>query len=249
VRFAGKSDKGLSRTQNEDAYCIVDLTKSSESVVMAVADGMGGHRAGNIASKMAIEHIVDSITNDPLDVGSYYALTERLGTMLKETNEEIFVKSLTDHECDGMGTTLTIAVTGKTQSTLAHVGDSCAFLFHGETMNKITTDHTYVEELVKTGTLTREQANKHPQRNYITKAVGCFERVIADYYSVDMAPGDRMLLCSDGLNKMLDDEVILKIVNGSDDPDQICSELVNEANRQGGVDNITVVVFLNIDRV
>ena len=249
VRFAGKSDKGLSRRNNEDAYCIVDLRDSLGVVVAAVADGMGGHRAGNIASKMAIEQIQNSLEEEPINTESFQAIKDRLKDILEVANNAVFDKSLTDPKCGGMGTTLTIAVIGKDSVVFAHVGDSCAFYLSGGEMNKVTTDHTYVEELVRLGSITREEAMTHPQRNYITKAVGCFDDVSADYYSVKLIPGDRVLLCSDGLNKMLSDSEIAKIVYDSDNPEGICAVLIDQANIKGGLDNITAVVFLNLDEV
>jgi protein phosphatase len=245
VKFAGKSDKGLMRSRNEDAFCIERQDAGNGAVVMAVADGMGGHRAGNVASMMAIEYIRESLEKEPIQDDSFFSITEKLRETIKIMNERILKKSVTDPECEGMGTTLTVAVVGKTNAVVAHVGDSGAFHFSEGKMNKVTTDHTYVEELVRTGTLTREQALIHPQRNYITKVVGCFDRVNADFYSVDLKAGDRMLLCSDGLNKMMDDSEILRIIYSSDDPESICAEYVNAANQRGGVDNITAVVYLN----
>jgi protein phosphatase len=249
VKFAGKSDKGLTRIRNEDALCIEKQDAGNGAVVLAVADGMGGHRAGNVASGMAIEYIRESLAEDPINDDSFFSITEKLRETIKITNERILKKSLTDPECEGMGTTLTIAVIGESNAVVAHVGDSGAFHFSGGIMNKITTDHTYVEELVRTGMLTREQALIHPQRNYITKVIGCFDRVNADFYNVDLKAGDRILLCSDGLNKMMDDSEILKIIYSSDDPESICTEYINAANRKGGVDNITAIVFLNLDEV
>ncbi|MCL2164273.1 MAG: Stp1/IreP family PP2C-type Ser/Thr phosphatase [Oscillospiraceae bacterium] len=252
MKFGGKSDKGLHRTKNEDAYCIIDQTEKSGTVVLAVADGMGGHKAGNVASTMAIESIETFYKENPIDTAGavdFSSITERLGDTIRDTNESIYERSVTDPECEGMGTTLTVAVIAKENAALAHIGDSCAYHFHDGKMSKITTDHTYVEELVKRGTLSREEALIHPQRNYITKVVGCFDIIVPDFYSVDLAPEDRVLLCSDGLNKMLNDEDILQIVCGFDDPELICTKLIEAANLKGGLDNITAVVFLNLDEV
>ena len=245
MKFAGKSDKGQSRSNNEDAYCIIDMSDSIGTVVLAVADGMGGHRAGNIASKMAIDYIQNSLAEKEIDVANFSVIKDWLKVMLKNTNATVLGKSLTDPKCYGMGTTLTIAVINEASAVLAHIGDSCAFHFRNSEMKKITTDHTYVEELVKLGSITREEALTHPQRNYITKAIGCFDEVNADYYEKEFMLGDKILLCSDGLNKMLSDAEILNIVNNSDDPESICAELINEANHKGGLDNITAVVLIN----
>ena len=239
------SDIGLYRNKNEDAFCIVDLTDSCGAVVLAVADGMGGHRAGDVASTMSVGYIEGALTNGSIDTSSFLAIKDRLRDIVRETNDHVYDKSVKDPECEGMGTTLTAAVVSKACAAFVHVGDSCAYHIRKDKMKKITTDHTYVEELVKLGTLTREEALIHPQRNYITKVVGCFEVVEPDLYTIDLLRDDKILICSDGLNKMLDDDEILKIVSGSDDPEVICSELIGAANLRGGLDNISAVVFLN----
>ena len=249
MKFAGKSDIGLIRRKNEDAYCVVDFVEAHNAVVLAVADGMGGHRAGDVASKMSIDHVRDSITKEPIDISSFDTIKKRLRNIVKQTNEIVYKRSITDPECFGMGTTLVIAVINNASAVLAHIGDSCAYHCSDKKMDKITTDHTYVEELVRMGTLTREEALNHPQRNYITKVIGCFQKVEADYYNVEMAPNDRILLCSDGLSNMVRDDDILKIMYSSDNPEKICSKLISAANKKGGADNTTAVVFLNSDEV
>jgi protein phosphatase len=248
VRFAGKSDKGLMRRQNEDAYCVIGGAGDGP-LVLAVADGMGGHRAGRVASQMAIEAIQESIAEEPLKSGDHSAITDRLLRIVQRANENIYKKALADPECEGMGTTLVLAVAAEKSLLLAHVGDSCAYCFRDGTFRKITIDHTYVEELVRIGTLTREEARIHPKRNYITKAVGCAGWVDADIYEVDIRAGDRVLLCTDGLSKMLTEPEILEAVYASDNPELICGSLIELSNLRGGDDNITVILLINVDEV
>ena len=243
VRYAGKSDIGRSRAQNEDAFCIVG-GMDGHPLVVAVADGMGGHKAGDIASGMAVETVSASVMSAPMASDGYEAATSRLASMIDEANEGILRRSLAERDCAGMGTTLIIAVALDKSLVIAHVGDSCAYHCRANELRKVTTDHTYVEELVRIGTLTREEAQTHPRRNYITKVVGCMSKVTADYYEVGLEPGDRVMLCTDGLSKMLMDEEILAAIYSSDDPDAICANLIEKANQRGGYDNITALAMI-----
>jgi protein phosphatase len=246
VRFAGKSDKGISRQQNEDAFCIIG-GDGGKPLVLAVADGMGGHNAGDEASQMSIAAIREAIAAQPLDVSSADAVSSRLRKIILSANDRIYKRGLRDPNCAGMGTTLIVAACLPGSLILAHVGDSCAYHFRDMEMTKITTDHTYVEELVKMGSLTREEARSHPQRNYITKAVGTLGRVEPDIYKVGVRPADRVVLCTDGLSKMLSDAEIADAVYASDDPGRICASLIELSNGKGGFDNITALTLLNTD--
>ena len=243
VRYAGKSDIGRARAQNEDAFCIVG-GDGGQPLVVAVADGMGGHRAGGVASGMAIEAVSSSIMSAPLVDGDCEAAATRLTSIIGEANDDIYRRSLTERECAGMGTTLIVAVAFHETLVVAHVGDSCAYHCRANELRKVTTDHTYVEELVRIGMLTREEALTHPRRNYITKVVGCTSEVSADIYEVSLEPGDRVMLCTDGLSKMLEDSEILSAVYASDDPDAICASLIEQANQRGGYDNITALAMI-----
>jgi protein phosphatase len=244
VKFAGKSDKGLLRSQNEDAFCIIGGS-GGDPLLLVVADGMGGHLAGDIASQTAITVIRESLAENPLDVASKDAIENRLLALAQAANEKIYKKSLTELNCFGMGTTLIIAVVTGASLAVAHIGDSCAYYFRDGEINKITTDHTYVEELVRIGTLTREEAARHPKRNVITRAVGSMGRILPDMYWVDLRDGDRVLLCTDGLSKMISESEIAEAVLASGDPDEICGALISKSNTRGGLDNITVLVYTN----
>ena len=248
MNFAGKTDRGLSRSQNEDAFCIIGGSEKTP-LIMAVADGMGGHKAGDIASKMAMEIIQESFKKKPLSTKSYDSVTTRLFEIIKKANDAIFRKSISDPACIGMGTTLIIAVVDNNALVVAHIGDSCVYHFRNKVMKKITTDHTYVEELVRIGTLTRAEALIHPKRNYITKAVGCTNKVDADLYNITLEEADRVLIFTDGLSKMLTDSEILKIVYSSDDSEVVCERLIEKTNANGGIDNTTAVVLLNVNEV
>ena len=244
VKFAGKSDKGLLHNINEDAFCIIG-GDAGTPLLLVVADGMGGHLAGDIASQTAISVIRGSIEETPFGATSAEAINARLTDLVQTANDMIYNKSRSEPGCYGMGTTLIIAVISDGKLTIAHVGDSCAYYVRDGAINKITTDHTYVEELIRIGTLTREEAARHPRRNVITKVVGCMGKIIADLYSVDLKEGDRILICTDGLSKMLTEAEIADAVSESGDPDEICGALIAKSNHRGGLDNITALVCLN----
>ena len=246
MMLAGKSDKGLLRSQNEDAYCILGGS-SGTPVLLAVADGMGGHLAGDIASQTAIGVIRDSIEAGPLEAMDEGAVDARLLELVQSANDMVYKKSKTEPGCFGMGTTLIVAIVSGGKLAVAHVGDSCAYYINNGEINKITTDHTYVEELVRIGSLTREEAARHPRRNVITKVVGSFGKVATDLYRVDLHDGDRVLLCTDGLSKMVSEPEIAEAIMASENPGEICEALIAKSNSRGGLDNTTVLVYLNTE--
>ena len=244
IKFAGKSDKGLLRKLNEDAFCIIG-GDGGAPLLLAVADGMGGHLAGDIASQTAISVVRDSLAAEKLAADDIESVKTRLLGLVQTANDVIYEKARTEPDCFGMGTTLVLAVISGGVLTIAHIGDSCAYYLRDGNLNKITTDHTYVEELVKIGSLTREEAARHPKRNVITKAVGGVEKASADLYRVDLQQDDRVLLCTDGLNKMLGEKEIAGALTESGDPEAICEALVAKSNSMGGLDNVTVLVYLD----
>jgi PPM family protein phosphatase len=221
------TDVGRVREGNEDAFLVDDAMG-----LMAVADGMGGHRAGEVASATALEALRAAITSG-----------RPLRESIEDANEAVFTKSLTDNSLRGMGTTLTAGtlVTGGTV-LVGHVGDSRAYLLHDGELRQITDDHSLVEELVREGRLTADEAAVHPQRSIITRALGVDASVEVDVYPVELAAGDRLLLCSDGLTGMVQADEIAAILRRESDPTRAATQLVDAANQAGGEDNITVVV-------
>jgi serine/threonine protein phosphatase PrpC len=226
------TDVGRVREGNEDAYLVDDATG-----LVAVADGMGGHRAGEVASATALEALRAAITHG-----------RPLRESMQDANEAVFTKSLTDEELRGMGTTLTAAtlVTGGTV-LVGHVGDSRAYLLHDGELRQVTVDHSLVEELVREGRLTADEAAVHPQRSIITRALGVDASVEVDVYPVELAPGDRLLLCSDGLTGMVQAETIAATLRREEDPARAAAALIDAANVAGGEDNITAVVVAVTD--
>jgi serine/threonine protein phosphatase PrpC len=201
--------------------------------LFAVADGMGGHQGGEVASKLALERL-----RRAADGGS------DLADVVREANRAVFSKASEDPGLAGMGTTLTAVVLQGDRLRLAHVGDSRMYRIRDGNMERVTRDHTVVENLVEKGQLTPREAHIHPQRSILTRALGVEEDVQVDEAEIDLKPGDRLLLCSDGLTGMVDENDILRILTENDDDPQAASDaLVDAANDAGGQDNITAVVL------
>jgi protein phosphatase len=221
------TDTGQVREGNEDSY-LVDRRLE----LFAVADGMGGHRAGEIASATALEGLREAV---------------REGTPVADAvgraNTAVWDKAAADTELAGMGTTLTAAIVDGGTLTIAHVGDSRAYLLRGDRIERLTTDHSLVEELIRDGRLTEDQAAVHPQRSIITRALGVDSSVEVDVYSLVLEGGDRVILCSDGLTSMVRAAGIAEILRAEADPTAAANALVDAANAAGGDDNITVVVL------
>jgi PPM family protein phosphatase len=228
--YIGLSHRGRRRRHNEDAYVV-------QPPLFAVADGMGGAKAGEVASALA----ADAVQESGNDGESGEA---RVAALIEEANRRVFRRASEDREASGMGTTMTVALVEGDEVAIGHVGDSRAYLIRDGRLEQLTDDHSLVAELVRSGKLTPEEAETHPQRSVITRALGTEADVDVDTFSVRSAPGDLFLLCSDGLNSMVDDETILDAVERNRaDLEEAAKALINAANRGGGEDNITVVFF------
>jgi PPM family protein phosphatase len=228
--YAAKTDTGRKRRRNEDAFVLAPP-------LFAVADGMGGAQAGEIASKLAAAALEDT---DPGRVTG----PERVASLIQEANRRVHERSSVDPATSGMGTTMTVALVEDDGVVIGHVGDSRAYLVRGHEIEQITEDHSLVNELLKSGKLSAEEAETHPQRSVITRAVGTDPDVDVDSFVVDTQDGDVFLICSDGLTDMVDDDAILGTVERHrDNLDRLTKQLVTAANRGGGEDNITVVAF------
>jgi serine/threonine protein phosphatase PrpC len=228
--YAVASDTGRKRRRNEDNYVVA-------SPLFAVADGMGGAQAGEVASQLAAS---------ALEAGDSDAqeATKRIDELIQEANRRIFDRASTDPSASGMGTTMTVALVEGMTVAIGHVGDSRGYLVRGEQMEQLTEDHSLVNELVKSGKLSEEEAQAHPQRSVITRAVGTDPDVDVDGFTIEAEEGDVFLICSDGLSDMVEDEEILELVLANrDDLDKAVKALVSAANRGGGEDNITAVAF------
>ncbi len=226
---AFRSDTGRQRTANEDSYY-------ANAPLFAVADGMGGAQAGEVASRIAAESFEPAVRGDE-------SPEAYLRTIAETANERIHSLAQNDSTRSGMGTTLTAAIVEGDEVSFAHVGDSRAYLWRDGELRLLTSDHSLVEELRRQGRLTSEQAEDHPQRSIITRALGPEEEVEVDTLTFSARPGDVFLLCSDGLTTMVKDDGIARALESTDDLDAAVRQLVAEANEAGGRDNITVVAF------
>jgi serine/threonine protein phosphatase PrpC len=230
-RAAWLTDTGRRRMRNEDAYVF-------EPPLFAIADGMGGARAGEIAAGIAAAALRDR-RREASDEAS-------LEAVIAEANRRVWERSIADPSTAGMGTTVTVALVDAPGEKIVfgHVGDSRAYRLRGDELEQVTTDHSLVAELVQSGVLTPEEAERHPQRSAITRAVGTEQAIEVDVFSVPAEVGDLVLLCSDGLTDMLsEDEIAAALVEAERDPDAAARTLVGAANARGGEDNITVVLF------
>jgi PPM family protein phosphatase len=231
--FAG-TDVGRTRSGNEDSYFC-------GRTVFAVADGLGGHQGGEVASAAAVEPLADL---DGRDFATPAEAAEALAGAIAEANSAILERAAADPSLWGMGTTVTAAAVAGDLLQLAHVGDSRAYLLRDGTLDQRTTDHTVVGELVRRGRLTPAQAAIHPERSILTRAVGLDPRIPVDAPDpIDLQPGDQVLLCSDGLTEAVRDPQITEILSTSPDGNAACTALIDAANNAGGPDNITVVLL------
>ncbi len=238
---AGISDRGKVREKNEDSYLIHN---ESSFCLFAVADGMGGHAAGEVASKLALEtlrkhlekHGGDSRQRSEADAPSF------IRDMLNAANQAVLAAGMSERSRNGMGTTVTMLFGLKGRFWLGHIGDSRAYLITGGGIHHVTEDHTLVTQLVRNGQISEDETTGHPQRHILTRALGTDESVDFDILPLVCSTGDAVLLCSDGLYSLVDNEEIHSVVQGQEEPRQAVEHLVYLANERGGTDNITAVL-------
>lgn len=231
------TNTGVLRTMNQD-YCFSsDTPIGNLPNLYIVCDGMGGHKAGEYASRYTVERIVAHVSRsrskDPVRI---------LRDAIQKANEILVIESREDAEKQGMGTTVVAATIIDHRLFVANIGDSRLYVID-ETIKQVTKDHSYVEEMVRMGKVNREDAKVHEKKNVITRAVGVMDKVKADFFEVDLEDRDVVLLCSDGLSNMVTDERICQIVLSKVHTEDIARKLVEEANKNGGQDNITAVVI------
>jgi protein phosphatase len=258
------------RAINEDSYCIIPGSIDGVPLSFVIADGMGGHNAGEVASRMAAEMarkfilkfqdlLAEEILTENLsklnvsniDLSSMNLTSKDLvyiGIIKKIVNHinfETFAKSKENDTNSGMGTTLVLSLIIENKLYIGHIGDSRAYLFRNNEMQRLTEDHSYIQELIKNGTLTLEEAQTHPKKNQITRAVGCFDTVETDIYMYDLEYNDVLIFCTDGLTNMICEEELGRLISRADDLDLLCEEFITIANERGGEDNITVIAYKN----
>lgn len=238
LRAFSITDVGKKRLLNEDSVCVREGNIGSLQNFFMVADGMGGHKAGDRASKEAVAVMIDSIernqSKDPKTI---------LKEALEAANRQVFQDAGNNDELEGMGTTVVAATIWNRKLYVMNVGDSRLYLMSGGEISQITVDHSLVEELVRKGVLAKEKARNHPKKNIITRAVGVMTDVEPDFFEVDLKAGDKILLCSDGLSNMLEDSDLLRIACCEGALEDKAKLLVDEANDNGGKDNISVILI------
>ena len=243
LRVGAATDVGQKRSLNEDAYA-----SNPARGFFVVCDGMGGAAAGEVASQMAAETIEKVLNgSEPpaeagADTGGYMPRTLRLAEAIRDSNRAIFEKAQEDRKKAGMGTTVVGAWIEDCIASVAHVGDSRAYLWHQQKLEPITEDHSLVEAQVKAGLLRRDQVEESKQRSVLLRALGQEPSVEVDLTEIPLRPGDYLLLCSDGLTRVVPDTGLARAIDTLRDPQRICDYLIETANRNGGPDNITVVV-------
>lgn len=238
----GMSDTGKVRELNEDSFLIFGFDGECSDGFALLADGMGGHNAGEVASKMAVEMIGAELEKSVSEKESEKIIYNILSS-IDYANKKVFDDSCSDSKKAGMGSTLVVAYIQEDKLYVANIGDSRAYIRNGKTFKQITIDHSVVQELVLNGTITPEEALVHPDKNIITRALGTEKMVDADMFEYSLISGDTILLCSDGLYEMVRDDVICEILEKNEDIETAVSTLINLANENGGADNITVVVL------
>lgn len=236
MKSSGKTDTGNKRSNNQDSIFYSDAPIGTLPNLYIVADGMGGHRAGDKASKMAIEITVDFIKNSTIE--NPIAILRRA---MVYANNEIYKAAGKDPDLKGMGTTMVAAVALDGKLYVANIGDSRLYSIQGD-IKQITMDHSLVEELIRNGELERKKGRNHPEKNIITKAMGSKEEVVPDFFEIDIHPKEKFLLCSDGLSNMVENDEIRDIVLEHDNLDELAQALIDRANYYGGSDNISVVI-------
>jgi len=235
MKWSKLSHIGLVRKTNEDSSLVCE-----ELQLLAVADGMGGHQAGEVASRLALDTISDYLFENKghIDANPAGVLREAL----EEANQKIFRQAQQEPDYHGMGTTITAALLPPGKMCLAHVGDSRAYLIRGGDIRLVTDDHSLVNELIKNGGITEDEASRHPHRNVLTRAIGSSAGVDVDIYEETTLPGDILLLCTDGLSNLLNPDEIREMVAAAPSLDGGAGNLVDQALARGGSDNITVVL-------
>ena len=237
MRACSLTDVGKTRLMNQDYVYYSTKPVGNLPNLFILADGMGGHKAGDMASRYTVETMVklvsDSDENDPISI---------LNSAIQQVNTDILRKAQESEDYNGMGTTLVVSCIRDSILHVANVGDSRLYIL-GEDLKQVTRDHSLVEEMVTRGALDRNAARYHEQKNMITRAIGGDTTVLPDFFPIDITPGNRVLMCSDGLTNMVEDNVIERILKTTADIDEAATKLVELANENGGRDNVSVIII------
>jgi PPM family protein phosphatase len=242
MRTAGRTDIGRIRSVNEDRAAI--LPEWNGMVAAVVADGMGGHQAGDIASQMAIEKIQEELSRLPDDATPDERMTA-VKLAVEAANQDVYRHASEREQFHGMGTTVVVTVATPDRLVIGHIGDSRAYLAAADRFVQLTEDHSLVNELVRSGQITPDEAHHHPRRNVLTRALGTETRVLVDVHSYEWSEGDIVLMCSDGLSGLVENDVLSEVLRLEIPLEEKVDHLVEKALEAGGDDNITVVLLEN----
>ncbi len=243
MNYFGMTDRGVVRKNNQDTFLCEDI-RLIDSVLLVVCDGMGGAKSGNIASAMAAQTFRDSLLENLNVFGDADALGRQMTAAAEIANNAVHEKSVNDPECTGMGTTLVAAIVNAEGAVVLNVGDSRAYkVSRKEGIEQITRDHSFVGEMLYRGDITKDEAKHHPNKNLITRAIGTSGSVETDTFYVSLKEGDRILLCSDGLSNMVDDEDLSREILKTDDMAECCDVLIKAAIAAGAHDNVTAALI------
>ena len=244
MQVVGLTNRGLERSRNEDS-CFVSV--ESDLALLVVADGMGGHRAGNVASAIAAETAQQIWSElDRTRLPSVKSARELVNTLLNEANSRILTEAEKVSNRRGMGTTLTVALLCGNRLTIGHVGDSRAYKIADGQISLLTRDHSLIGHMVEDGSIKPEEAENHPQKHVLTRALGVSSDLEIDITELEIDAGSTMLLCTDGLTNMVRDNEILSLSNEKPEPAALAEALIDMANSRGGLDNITVAIASGI---
>lgn len=243
MRAAGKTDTGILRTNNEDTIYVFETEGSLENLCI-VADGMGGHNAGEIASRSSVEYFLEYFT-EKYDKGEFENLLYLMADAVTYSNAGVYRDSFKDEAYKGMGTTFLCAAVYNGKLDICHIGDSRLYILRNGRLNRMTQDHALVADLVRQGKITEEEARVHPNRNVITRSLGTSENVLIDTLEMDIEDGDIILMCSDGLNTMIDDSRIERVLKSGESIEYMVDSLIMEAKFEGGYDNVSVIIMGN----
>ncbi|MBQ4282655.1 MAG: Stp1/IreP family PP2C-type Ser/Thr phosphatase [Lachnospira sp.] len=237
MRAYAATDVGMKRSVNQDCiYSSLEPVGKLDNLFI-VADGMGGHKAGDVASRYTVENFVELVKES-----KEKDIITLINNAIANVNEGLYEKACSGEDYAGMGTTLVVATISDNVLKVANVGDSRLYIV-GDDICQVTRDHSYVEELVSSGKINRTEAREHEKKNVITRAIGGCESVEAEMFSVELRKGEKIVMCSDGLSNMVEDADIMKVVNETDDLSQVCEILIEMANSNGGKDNISVIII------
>ena len=240
MKYTSATDTGKVRKNNEDYLAVKSV---GQDHIFVIADGMGGHAVGELASRTAVEYVISALPRELESAKSAKEIENVLKLVVEKANVRVYLESLDNKDFTGMGTTLTVAVIRDWRLYLSHIGDCRVYQLHGSTMDRLTEDHTLVQVLVDSGSITEEEAVTHPKRHVLIKSLGVNEYMSPDTYSFDISEGDLILMCSDGLYGYVGENEIRSVLRRHKDLEACASQLVDAANREGGKDNVTVILI------